>query len=134
MVTKRDLFYYAIPAVITIFSFYGYLNFIYLFRDSPKETFGFIWNTILFSFIVGTLVLSTKSNKDMKWSGFVVILSGLIMSFGLALQGFHLSITPTDVTSKIATGGDYVATFGAFVLFYGLAFFFVRLAEEMFKK
>ncbi|MBI5227930.1 hypothetical protein HY988_05055 [Candidatus Micrarchaeota archaeon] len=126
-----------IPALVALLCFRGFSNFILLYQSPGKatqEAVNFIWNTILFTFVVGALILGMKLNRKksnhklIERTGFLIILSGLLMIIGLAFQGFYISNQDIRLLSQI---GEAVATIGELALFIGIVFFTFGLAKDM---
>lgn len=132
---------YILPTVIGFLCFFGFSNFISLYpATSPgqvsKDALNFIWNIILFAFVLGTLVSGMKLDKrknidkTIERSGFAITLSGLIIAIGLAFQGFYLSSPQIEILRQV---GEFLSTAGELVLFLGISFFTIRLAQKMFE-
>jgi len=134
---KKDLrvIIFIFKVAITGFILMGLASFLRLYNNEGE----YIWQLILFSFIVGSFILSITptylkkgQEKILPKSGFLIIVSGIIVlisyGFGFTNPGTILTL---DVIKNISSA---IFLIGIFLFCYGLSDLVIELAKNIFSK
>lgn len=118
-------------AFFTFLIFFGFYGFWMSFETNVVE---FYWQVILFSFVAGTFILTIKpegiekENRILLKSGFLMIMSGIIVLFGMGFVGINVVQGHVSVLTRI---GAYVCLVGLLTLSAGVSTLFVMLFRKI---
>ena len=138
--TQKILIFYIIPLVIGYIMFIGIVSMEQQYRNQEKlnalkDSFDFIWNVVILGLVIGTLVLNLKINKrkmsdrEIEIIGFFIIISSMIILFGLMFQGYYfLQYQKYPVYVQL---GERLSTIGGWLLFSSFVALFFRIIEKL---
>ncbi|MFA6039592.1 MAG: hypothetical protein WCV62_03305 [Candidatus Peribacteraceae bacterium] len=116
-----------------VLALFIFLAFAALISETPEK----LWEIFQLSFVLGALVLSMSTRTLLKGHqhdfprlGFVFVLSGILILFGLGLQ---ISIQQQYLSIPEVSGGVFIFI-GVFALAFGMADLFFEFGGAMLKK
>ncbi len=135
----KDIYYLYIPAVFGIIASLGFWQLYSSVFNVPGvsviDSLVFLWNTVLLSLVVGSLMVSMKADLRTREGigfqqvGYIIIIAGLLMFFSVMLQALSLNNTSTF----FARIGSKLGLIAVLFMFSGLAMFMFTIAARLVK-